>query len=181
MTDDYVQFYEKNEGDGAGQMATLAVIDMHRLMNSGFVETLDQLAQMMNAEATQTDSETGDYLFYDEFDSYKTSIQYSKGQHEYYDLGTLSAQLSYDFKELVPGDVIDEETIIDTNRYTETLDNISWILHNPEIIYAKGTSNIHSQSLRIRDEYGRESSQEVGTFSSLKSVNRQISATMYRP
>ena len=161
ILDDFIAFYDAPEGEESSTRGTMAVIDVNALMNKGFAETLDQLARVMIHQATEPDQDMGDYLYYDELDSYKNCIQY--GKQDYYDLGTLAKQMSYDFKELAPADIIDDETVIDMNMYTETVDILSWILSNKDIIYARGTKSIHSAPLRYRDIYGRESFGEAGT------------------
>ena len=161
IVDDFIAFYDKPEGDGSISEGTLGVIDVKALMNSGFVETLDQLAGIMLREATQPGQDTDDYLFYDEFDSCRNSIQY--GETDYYDLGTLITQMSYDFKELVPADIMEDGTVIDTNSYTETVDILAGILNDQDIVYARGTKGIRSGTQRYRDIYGHDDYGEAGT------------------
>ena len=163
IVDDFIAFYDKPEGDGSSQEGTLAVVDMNRMLNSGLTETLLQFSGMLAYSAMNQDSFTSDYLFYDEFDSIKNCIHYGDNTMDYYDLGTLAAQFCYDFKELTMNDIIDEETVIDQNIYTETMDILSGVLYNPEMIYARGTQGIHSESIRYRDIYGRDDYSHFGT------------------
>ena len=80
----------------------------------------------------------------------------------YYDLGTLSFMLSYDFKELAQEDIIDGE-VIDTNNYTELLAHLTYILYDSGAIYARGTQGIHSNLLKYRDIYGKSYEGKIGT------------------
>ncbi len=161
IVDDFIAFYDKPEGDGSSQEGTLAVIDVNKLMENGFSETLNDLSGLLIKEATELNATQDDYLFYDEFDSMKNSIEY--GDMNYYDLGTLSFMLSYDFKELAPEDIIDEETVIDANIYTELLAHLTWILYDSGAIYARGTQGIHSNQLKYRDLYGKSYEGKIGT------------------
>ncbi len=162
MVDDYIRFYEKEEGDGASQNGTLAVINMDKMVNYyGFANTLMNLPVYLKQQATEQNPEVNDFLFYDEFDSGKNSISYG-GMH-YYDLGTLVSQLSFDFKELTPDDILDDGTIIDANIYSEPLAALSYYLSQEDMIYARGTKGIKSKPLYYRDSYGKVNYNSVGT------------------
>ena len=164
IVEDFIAFYDKPEGDGHTQEGTLTVIDMQKLMDTGFISDLYDMAGTMAMQALTPDPEVQEYLFYDEFDSPLKCIQYGGGELNYYDLGTLAVQLSFDFKELSPGDVKDDGTVVDTNAYTEILDRLTYILYErPDIIYARGTRGIHSGELRYRDMYGHNEYGRIGT------------------
>lgn len=164
IVDDYIEFYEDDEGDGADQQGTLAVIDIDELLEKhGFTETLLNLPWILKKQATVADPD--ELLFYDEFDAGKNSIQY--GNTNYYDLGTLVQQLSFNFKELALDDVIvhedGSEEVIDENIYTEPLWELIWLLSSEDIIYARGTDGIRSKPQYHRDIYGGTNYSEVGT------------------
>lgn len=162
MVDDYIKFYEKETGDGSSQEGTLAVINTDKMVNYyGFTNTLMNLPLYLKQQATEKNPEVNDILFYDEFDSSKNSISYG-GMH-YYDLGTLVSQLSFDFKELTPDDILDDGTIIDANIYSEPLAALSYYLSQEDMIYARGTKGIKSKPLYYRDSYGKVNYNSVGT------------------
>lgn len=160
IVDDYIEFYSSDED--VSDEGTLAVIDVDELTNYyGFVETLKNLPYYLREQATKKDSELKDYLFYDEFDSVKNSIRY--GGENYYDLGTLYSQLTFDFKELAPSDLIGDDEVIDENIYTEPLAQLAYLLYESKAIYARGTKGIKSVPLYHRDIYGKTDYSSVGT------------------
>ena len=161
IVDDFIAFYDAEEGDGAPQEGTMGVIDMAALMASDFVEILDQMADLLAKRAAELDAQQNQYLFYDEFDSNKNCIQY--GNMNYYDLGVLISQLSFDFKELAEEDIVDDNTINDKNMYTEPLAKLVQILSDENIIYARGTKGIKSKTAMYRDIYGKTDYDEMET------------------
>lgn len=162
IVDDYIEFYEDESAERTSGEGTLAVINMDKLVNYyGLAETLKNLPFYLKQQATEQDPELNDFLFYDEFDSGKNSLRY--GGEKYYDLGTLVSELSFDFKELTKGDVLDSGEIIDENIYTEPLANISHMLAQKDMIYARGTKGIKSRPLYYRDTYGKTDYGSVGT------------------
>ena len=146
LVDDFIKFYDKEEGDGASQEGTLGIINIEAFMNSGFVEALNDMIEIMHVQATE------DLLFYDEFASYMDAIQY--GSMNYYDLGGLFSKIAMDIKEVEPEDIIDAHNVNYENEYTETARKLGAILNNKEIIYARGTKGINSVPQYYRDSDG---------------------------
>ena len=141
IVDDYFDFYD--HGDGSGQAATLAVIDLQKLVASetGFVSALREMAGLLSKEAA-TDPSTGDIRFYDELNSTWGAIRYGGGG-AFFDLGNLAALFGVANVELTEDDIQDGQ--IDTaNAFTDISERLSEIFQNDEIIHAKGTENVSS-------------------------------------
>lgn len=152
IVDDFIDFYDKEEGDGSSQEGTLAVIDMNKLMTDEvdgctFVDALTMLTENLGG-----DLRNGEY--YDEFRSFKASIEYN--HMEYYDLGILASQLAYAFDDAKLENLTPEGKIDDKNRYTEIAEIIMSFLSDPEIIYARGTKGI-----RTKEQYYRGADGEL--------------------
>lgn len=158
IVDDFIDFYDKEEGDGSSQEGTLAVIDMNKLMTGEvnectFVEALDLLTRNLEDGLRE-----GKY--YDEFRSFRASIEYDG--MEYYDLGILASQLAYAFDDADLENLTPEGKIDDTNRYTEIAEIIMGFLSDPEIIYAKGTKGVHTKEQYYRAPDGEMKYGEQG-------------------
>lgn len=152
LVDDFYLFYE--EGEGQGQDGTLAVIDMAKLRDSGFIEKLSELLSILQA---QTDRN----LYYDEISSAMRSIQY--GGMSYYDLGNFLSMLGISIKELGKNEPAGVPADMEENEYTKTCAELLQILSDESVIYGKGTDGIRTQdsffyrtadgSLKYSDSY----------------------------
>ncbi len=161
IVDDYIRFYEDDSAERTSGEGTLGVIDMKKLISSGFVEGLLKLPSCLIQQATEADPELHDIPFYDEFDAGKNSISY--GGENYFDLGTFGSQLSFDFKEIGPSNLNEDGSVNDNNVYTKALADLNHILAKEDIIYARGTKGIKSKPLYYRDAYGKINYDKVGT------------------
>ena len=160
IVDDFVAFYDKEEGDGSSQEGTLAVINLEALMNSKLLEDLSYLCDNL-------DFDTGPgSLYYDELRSVSASLNY--GDMSYIDLGNLVSQLGYVYKEANWNNV-EDNVVIDTNGYTEAALSILSVLNDPSIIYAGGTKGIKTEKQYYRDadgtmQYGQQGTSGVYLF-----------------
>ncbi len=186
LVDDFIAFYDKEEGEGASQDGTLAVIDMKKLMSKtvktdgsteprGFLDALSELEQFLRNELVY------EQLYYDEFRSFRDSISY--GGLSYYDLGNLISQISYVFDEADYEDLVDGG-IKDTNSYTDTAKVLMGILGDPEVIYARGTKDIHTkdQFYRGADGYmnfGKQGTSGLSLCFSPKDVPLELGTHQY--
>ena len=92
IVDDFIEFYDKDEGDGSNQDGTLAVFDLKKMTapETGFVDALSELSSLLKAQATQADS-AGRLLFYDELKSFFNAFE--NGDMQLFDLGGAAAML----------------------------------------------------------------------------------------
>lgn len=159
IVDDFFDFYD--HGDGTGQAATLAVMDLQKLVapETGFVSALREMAGLLSEEAA-TDPSTGDIRYYDELNSTWGAIRYGGGG-AFFDLGNLASLFGVANVELTEDDIQDGQ--IDTaNAFTDISKKLSEIFGNDEIIYAKGTENVNSADQVYRTSDGGT---EHGTLS----------------
>ncbi|MBR4456683.1 MAG: hypothetical protein IKS32_10785, partial [Solobacterium sp.] len=147
IVDYCIHYYQPDAGVPASQEATLAVIDVERLCSGKFISALINLNQTLRQEAREANSETGDYLFYDEFRSQVGSIRY--GKMEYWDLASLAGQIGIAEKEVTLKNLKTDEINTD-NRYTGIVQPLTDTLADPDTIYAKGTSGIHTDFVFYR-------------------------------
>ena len=155
LVDDFITFYDKEEGDGSSQEGTFSVIDMDKLINYyGLIGNLKNLFNIMDRQLTEM-NDKGMYPFYDELSAWKDAIEYGKGKYNYYDLGCLISKLAMEYKELEPEDVISDEEIDYANNYMEMSAILNWILHNDTTVYGRGTKGIRSVPQYYRDPDGR--------------------------
>ena len=157
IVDDFNDFYEY--GEGKGQEATLAVTDLRKLTapETGFISALTEMAEILKEQAA-ADPDTGDILFYDEFDATWGAIQYSG--ESYFDLGNMAALLGVAGVEITEDDILGG-SIDSTNAYTDVSERISAVFSDEEIIYAKGTRGVKSEDQLYRVSDG---SLEHGTL-----------------
>lgn len=153
IVDDFLAFYDKEEGDGSTQEGTLAVIDMQKLMDKGFVSLLNEFNVILNNEIT-TPGSGGEYLFYDELFSGVNSLRYGS-IFNYFDFGNLLALMSFLNKEATPDDVTDKSHVNDTNAYTRNAEALLSLINDPELIYAGGTEGIRTDYKLFRDTDGK--------------------------
>ena len=139
MVDDFIAFYDKPEGDGSSQEGTLAIVNTQALMDSGFVDALIDLNNLLRSQVLEPDD--GQYLFYNELDSVARSISY--GSTTGYDLGNFVSLLAINFIEAHAEDV-EDGTYSDTNEYRDVALRILEVLSDSDVIYAGGTSGIVS-------------------------------------
>ncbi|MBQ9015587.1 MAG: hypothetical protein IJ109_05640 [Firmicutes bacterium] len=133
IVDDFIDFYNKDSGDGAHEDGTLAVMDTKKLAASGLAEALTQIDAILRSQAEDQDA-SGELPFYDEMTAAGNSIQY--GDDAYFDLGNLMGQLpvvQYEFSGGTPQL---------TNQYKDAATRITKILQDETIIYAGGTDGI---------------------------------------
>ena len=152
MVDDIINFYESEDSPGYGDSATLAVVDTAKLMESGFISRMNMIDQTMVDEARipwMSGSMAGHLMFYDELRTVKGSIQY--GNSNYYDLGTMLAQLCVRIDELDEEEVTDIE-VMDFTSYQYDARKILNILSDEDIIYARGTKDIKTEDVFYRDK-----------------------------
>ena len=146
IVDDFYDYYMKMEEDGLDHESTLAVIDLKRLMDSGFTEKLLQLD-------TELEKQARSFQIYDEIYAIKRSINYVS--MEFFDLGNLTSSLGVS--------VLEATGASDENAYTELSDAFRDILNNKDIIYAKGTPGIVSREHFYRDKNGQVNFGKSGT------------------
>ena len=146
IVDDYIAFYDKEEGDGASTDATLAVIDVNKLMTGKVDDCTFLKALTLLTGNLQGGLREGKY--YDVFRSYRSSIEYN--DMGYYDLGILASQIAYAFDDADIENLTPDGKIDDTNRYTEIAEIIMGFLSDPEIIYAGGTKYFHTKEQYYR-------------------------------
>ena len=179
IVDDFVAFYDKENDDGYLREGTLALIDMNRLMTEkkegmDFVEAMSIFSDIMETEAIW------EHQYYDELRSLRSSIRY--GDKEYYDLGNLMSFLSYVYDEADYEDLLPDGGIDDTSVYTYIANVINGFLHDPGIVYAKGTRGVHTDEDFYRTDDG---SIELGTmetsgiYISSVPVDRTLEVTAY--
>ena len=151
IVDDFIAFYEES-GDGYGDSGTLAIVDTSRLLSSDFVNNIYSISQSLVDEAIQT-SYNDEILFYDELRSVKGTIQY--GDDCFYDLGPLVAQLAVRVDEISVEDVMEEGDmeyqIINSSTHRIPAKSILSILGDEEIIYSRGTNDIHTGDIVYKD------------------------------
>ena len=145
IVDDFYNFYEKEEGDGASQDGTLAVVDTKKMMDSQFVNTLIALVRVLRNEAAN--AEEDGIHFYDELKSYYNSIEY--GGSELFDLGQVASLLSVVNSEVGEKDLDKEDDYyINCNSYhdiSRTIINFLYDDSESAFMYKRGTSGIRSK------------------------------------
>ena len=146
LVEDFYEFYEKGYEDGTRQEGTMAIIDMNRLQESGFVELMKEFTSLFR-------SDIQDNMYYDEFQSIKNSIRY--GENDFYDFGNLIAQISIKQRELEEDDIAEDGSINDRSRYYEVALAIDRILHDEKIIYNTVTHGISTGDFIYRDTDGK--------------------------
>ena len=147
IVDNFVAFYDKEEGDGASQDGTLAVIDMNKLMSTKFngKSFVDALIEFNNVLQSEIVVES---LVYDELRALNSSIRYG-GDMACYDFGNLLSQLSYVLKEANYEHLHDSD-FDDSSAYTEIAQTLMSFIYNPEIMYARG-----SQGIKTKEQFYR--------------------------
>ena len=144
IVDDFTAFYDKEDGDGASQDGTLAVVDMEKLLASDFVGDLIKLDSLLN--------KSSEWFYYDELRSLSASMEY--GDMDYIDLGNFVSQLGFDYKEANYGNLDDNDQIIDTNDYTACAESLLAVLNDSSILYGRGTKGIHTEEQYYRGADG---------------------------
>ena len=137
IVDDFYDYYVKMEEDGLDHESTLAVIDLKKLMDSGFPENLLALDRELEKQARA-------FQIYDEMRSVERSIHYVS--MEFIDLGNFTSALGVS--------VLEATGESDENAYTELSKAFRRIFDDKSIIYAKGTSGIVSREDFFLDENG---------------------------
>ena len=147
IVDDFIAFYDKEEGDGSSQEGTLAIYDMEKLLNNPYEEKtlLDDLITLNGI--LHNELVNGDY--YDEVRSISRSMHY--GDLNFVDLGQLLSQLGYTFWEADENNLTGDNDFDSRNAYTEVADHIQLILGDQEVIYSRGTKGIKTDPWFYRD------------------------------
>lgn len=164
LVDDFLAFYNKEEGDGSTQEGTLGIMDLQKLVKSGLIESMTSVAGKMISQATTTDDH-GDLAFYDELNSFYKSIRYA--DMVYSDLGNMLEQISIVMREITAEEVSGDPSIYD-NEYVDAAQSALACLRNPDIIYAGGTDGEVIEGQFVRKPDGSIS------FSPLRSSGMQI-------
>ena len=168
IVDDFYHFYEKEEGDGASQDGTLAVIDTRKMINSPFVNALIELVRVLKNEAANVEEDG--LHFYDELKSYYNSIEYSGS--ELFDLGQVASLLSVVNSEVSEKDLDKEDDYyINCNNYHDISRTIISLMYDDSenaFMYKKGTGGIRS-----KENYYRTKDDTLG-FSSLGTSGMSI-------
>ena len=157
IVDDFIEFYDKETGDGSDEEATLAAFDTGKLLNAefngtNFVDALTAFNRTLNEEIMGT-------KYYDEFRAFRDCLKY--GFYSYYDIGVLASQLAYLYDDVDLDDLTPEGEINTESSYKDSATVIQNILNDEEIIYAKGTENFLTEPHYYRDadgtiKYGRQ-------------------------
>ena len=132
LVDDFYEFYQN--GEGKGDEATLAIVDMKKLLESGFSEALTEMSNLMREQAEQN-------KFFDELQSANGAIRYT--DKEARDVGNLASMISVVQTE-ISEEELDGSDISYDNVYKNAGMKICSILDNDEIIHARGTKGIKS-------------------------------------
>lgn len=140
IVDDFLRYYNESGEMDSSTAGTFALIDTKKLLGSGFVDDLNEMVGLLSRAAHETDSSTGEILFYDELRSGRGALQY--GQTFYRDLGNLVSQLAVSFYELTADDVVDDATLDMASEYQGVAQRIGAVLANEDIIYAGATDTM---------------------------------------
>ena len=141
IVDDYIAFYNKEEGNGAGNDGTLAVYNMEKLLNNpvaGQASLLDDLITLNGILKNELEQGT----YYDEARSISQVMHY--GGLNFVDLGQLVSQLGYTLWEADKNNLTGDDNIDTRNAYTEVAAHIQLILQDEEVIYSRGTKNMRT-------------------------------------
>ena len=134
IVDDFYTYYE----DGIESLdATMALVDTAAFMNSGIV---DDLLTLNNILSRQLDN----ILFYDELAAHFNSLHYGK-QKYYVDFGNLISQICVAVKEFDETYVPVEGRDLEVNDYYDVAMHILNILANKDIFYSRCTSVVHTE------------------------------------
>ena len=147
IVDDYYDLYSVPEDNGAIENATLAVIDLQKLKESGLPEAMTALADTMIAEATTVDDEYNNLLYYDELNAFYNAIRYSGT--EYSDLGNVAQLISIVLHEIESKDVTSGDPKIFQNAYLKVAQQILDLLADRDMIYTRATESMSSKDGRI--------------------------------
>ena len=140
IVDDFIAFYDKTEGEGAGERATLTAINSKELLASGIVDVLSRITRTLAQQVeTKTDDE---YTFYDELRAARNAIPYSRAK-SVCDLGNFVSGLGVDVYEAKQDGTTGDFAL--TNVYTNDALEMAKILGNKDIIYAKGTADVTTE------------------------------------
>ena len=125
--DIYVDYFENNPGESSiNKAVTLCMVDTNELKESGIVEYMKTIADIMRQEAAGKN-------FYDEIRSTKDDFQYAFPTLQ--SLETLVEQLGINLYEL---ESLENPYL--SNEYTEAAKAVRAILRNEDVIYARSTS-----------------------------------------
>ncbi len=142
LVEDFIAFYKDKNGNET-DYGTLALVDTSKLINSGFADAVSELADVLRAQINTQDAQN-DYMYYDELDAAKRSIQYGKPDTYYRDLGNLASLLAVTNKE-VSAKSIGEGGYTKLNDYAGVSAKIQSILNDPNIIYSKYSESLVSE------------------------------------
>ena len=165
IVDDFYDYYMNMEDDGLDHESTLAVVDLKKLMSSGFTEALSDVERIMIRQAK-------DFQIYDEMYAIAGSISYVDPC--FVDLGNLTSALGVALLEAT-----DEN---EENAYTELSNTLQDIFGDKDIIYAKGTPKMRTKERCYRDENGEVTfgvSGTSGMYIYMPSVRKAADSSEY--
>ena len=146
IVDEFYDYYMNMEDDGLDHECTLAVVDLKKLMSSGFTDALSELDRLLISQAE-------DFKLYDEMYAIAESISYVDPC--FVDLGNLTSALGVA--------VLEATDDSEKNEYTELANTFQEILGDTDIIYAKGSQQIKTKERFYRDENGEVTYGVCGT------------------
>lgn len=140
IVDDFLEFYNEDKGGDANTKGTICLVNTRKMLDNGFVDSLNDLVGLLSSAAKNAGTSTGEVLFYDELRANRGSLSY--GKSPYRDLGNFVSQLAVDFYELTKDDVVDDTTVDMTNDYVPVAKKLNELLANEEIFYAGATDTM---------------------------------------
>ena len=145
LVDDFFTYYE--EGEGTGQDATMALVNTTALLNSGIVDDLIEMSELMSVGLDEI-------LSYDELSSFLNSIHYGN-QGYYVDLGNMVSQICVAVKEFDEDHMPIGGKDLEVNAYYNVAMRILNVLEDESINYNCGTRGIRStEDFIYRDKNG---------------------------
>ena len=152
IVDDFVRFYE--EGEGAKDAGTLAIVNMQNLMDSNFLSGLNEISTLLRREITQRSIDDS-FLYYDELGSSENSFNYADDYMFFRDLGNLVSQLPIRIKEINEDNINPDGTYTIFNDYKISSRKVIRALDNDAIIYSKTTDGFFTKDARAHiDGFG---------------------------
>ncbi len=153
IVDDFYDFYET--GYGKEQDGTLAIFNTKRLLNSDLIPALNVMTDKLIRELTVVSDKMDLLAYYDELYSGKNAISYGSIS-SFRDLGNLASLLGVSSYETTLEDVEDGTDNI-RNTHSITSEWFDDILGDKKMMYAKGTSGITTEDIKmIRKRSGIE-------------------------
>lgn len=135
LVDDFATFY--TSGEGSAQNGTLSIIDNKKLLDTNFVSLLRQMNTILDEQVTTVTD--GEYKFYDELRSARSSLAY--GTALYYDLGNFVSSLgvALDEAKLSESGAIDNTTL-----FTALSCGLQQIMGDETIMYTRSSDGFQA-------------------------------------